>query len=325
MSNSNYFIGVDIGGTNTRIAAVSPAYDVLQKRHFETASYPSGSGFLSELSFQLNDLIGELAGQLQGIGLGAPCGNYHTGIIEAPANIEWERPLNIKKVLSQIYGVNVTVTNDANLSALGEKAMGKAKKLSNFISITIGTGLGAGIYVDDHLLHGNAGFAGEVGHMVVERNGRLCKCGRRGCLETYVSASGIIRSYLKELACQSIDMNLIKSRLENISAHKIGEEANAGDQLAIKTLALTGDILGKSLADLAIAYAPEAIFLSGGPVGAGDFLMKPAKESFELNLIKHLRGKVNLDYSLSQSNELALIGAAALAMNNQQLVMEKTL
>lgn len=320
-----FYIGIDIGGTNTRIAAVDSNSNILLKKQFRTFEFPSGSEFLSQVSFTINDILGEINFELAGIGIGSPCGNYHTGIIEAPVNIKWDRPLNIKKVLSQIYGVEVNVTNDANLAALGEKAAGKAKELDNFISITIGTGLGAGIFVDGHLLQGNIGFAGEIGHLTVDPGGRHCKCGRRGCLETFVSASGIVRTYLKELSNQTLSSNLIQQKIENISAERISSDAKSGDQMAINALKITGEVLGKALANMAIAYAPEAIFLSGGPVGAGDLLLEPTKKSFCQNLIKNLEGKIQIDYSYDQSNELALVGAAYLVRNDHQLVMENTL
>lgn len=257
--------------------------------------------------------------RIVGVGIGAPNGSYRTGTIENAANLRWKGTLPIAKMVNEKLNVPVKVTNDANAAALGERIFGGAKNMSDFMVITLGTGLGSGIVVNGDLLYGYEGFAGEVGHIIVRPGGRDCACGRKGCLETYVSATGVKRSVYKLLAKHLGESSLRDVPFNNLNAKMVAEAANEGDSVALETFKYTGKMLGEALANVASVTAPEAIFLFGGLAKAGDLLFDPVKEAMDENMLFLYKDKVKLLPS-QLGDDAAILGAAALIWNDEKIV-----
>lgn len=197
----NVVAGVDIGGTNTVFGLVDNAGKVLAEGSFKTTDYPKINDFVQALVSAIKKLLAaKKEYKLIGIGIGAPDANYHRGTIEHAPNLAWKGIVPLADLIKSKIKVPVIVTNDANAAAMGEMIFGGAKKMKDFIVLTLGTGLGSGIVIDGKMVYGHTGFAGELGHMTVVPGGRACGCGRLGCLETYGSASGLVRTVLLMLS-----------------------------------------------------------------------------------------------------------------------------
>jgi glucokinase len=253
-----------------------------------------------------------LAGcRLAGIGLGAPNGHFERGTIEDPPNLSWGR-VEVRAELGAMWGVPVAVTNDANAAALGEGLFGAARGMRDFLVITLGTGLGSGIVANGELIYGHSGFAGELGHTIVTHGGRPCGCGLRGCLETYVSATGLRRTVQERLETCSTASTLRALTTDRLTARAVHEAAEAGDPIALEALAFTGTLLGRKLADAVAHTSPEAIFLFGGLANAGELLFAPVRAALEENLYPLYRGTVRVLPSGVAQGQAAILGAAAL-------------
>ena len=250
---------------------------------------------------------------IDGIGVAAPMGNYYTGCIDNATNLNFKGVTDLKGLVHQHMDVPVVVSNDANAAAYGELVYGGAKGMKNFITFTLGTGVGSGIVIDGKLLHGKTGNAGELGHVILIPGGRPCGCGRKGCLETYTSATGIRRTAL-ELLDQHPEYDGVLSKIDRaaLTSKDVGDAANQGDALALEVFALTGNWLGIALANAVAFSSPEAIFLMGGPVKAGEVLMKPVRESFKKHLCFVYDNSVEIKVSELSGNDVAILGAAAL-------------
>ena len=299
-----YAIGVDIGGTNTVVGLVDREGKVLGTDSVKTQSLPVLEEYVKTVSNMAKELIKKhnvALNDLVGMGIGAPNANYYTGNIEKAPNLPWKQEkVPLAKMISEELGIPVTITNDANAAALGEKMYGAAKNINDFIMITLGTGVGSGIVIDGKLVYGHDGFAGELGHVIIERDGRLCGCGRKGCLETYCSATGIVRT--------------AKERNTPFQTSKdIYDAAIKGDETAIDIFRETGTRLGRALADMVAFSSPEAIILFGGLAKAGDFIVKYTREAMEENLMPIYKGKVKILLSEMKDADAAVLGASALA------------
>lgn len=313
---SEVVLGVDIGGTNTKFGYVDRNGRCIAKSAMPTCSDQPPGVFFSRLKDHSDLLRKSLPGRIElaGIGIGAPNANYRRATIEHPPNISWEY-VDVRSELEKHYSIPVAVTNDANAAALGEMLFGAAKGMKDFIIITLGTGLGSGIVTNGELVYGADGFAGEIGHTVVDPKGRQCGCGKLGCLETYCSATGLCRT-VQELICNSTE----PSRLRHISFHEldarmVSDAAMNGDTLALKAFAITGSILGMKLADSVAHLSPEAIILFGGLAAAGDLIFKPTRLSLEQHLFPVFRNKVKLLNSSLDEADAAVLGAGALIWN----------
>lgn len=312
---NNLTVGIDIGGTNTVIGFVDYEGKFICESSIKTNSSESFDKFIVRLTTTINKMLTESAVNytIAGIGIAAPCGNYFEGTIEAPSNINWGI-VNIVEELKQYFDVPIAVTNDANAAAMGEQIFGKAKGMRNFIVLTLGTGVGSGIVIDETILYGENGLAGELGHAIVDPNGRKCSCGKRGCLETYISANGFKRTVFELIGSHDYDSDLKNISFNEITAKNISDLALKGDLLAIKTFEFSGEILGRALAD-AVAYLdPQAIILFGGLVNAGDLLLKPTEVSFQKHLLGLYKGKVKLLSSDLQNGKAAVLGASSLVL-----------
>ena len=283
-------VGIDIGGTFTKFGVIDRVGNVLIEGSVPTDQTDDINVYLTGLSDAIDKTLKELGDSIavKGIGIGAPNGNYKSGGIEFAPNLKWAhgKVVRLVDLLQKRYPMPIAVTNDANAAAIGEMIYGGAQGIKDFILITLGTGLGSGIVVNGELVYGNDGFAGEVGHVRVKDNGRLCGCGRRGCLEAYVSAPGIKRTVFELLAEYNGKSELSKYSFDQLTSEMIYQAATRGDDIALKAFEITGEILGVSLADAVAHTSPEKIFLFGGLAKSGDYILKPTRESFEKNLLK---------------------------------------
>lgn len=316
-SSAEIFLGIDIGGTNTKIGLVNKQGMVGDIQTFSTQAHSKFKIFIENLLDRVNNgLLAANPGlKISGIGVGAPNANYKTGEIENPSNLSWGT-VNIADKLNELFCVPVSVNNDANAAAMGEKYFGVAKNMENFILLTLGTGLGGGIVVNGSVVTGDCGHAGEVGHVIVKPDGRQCGCGRRGCLETYVSTPGLRRSVFELLSDLSVASELRGFSFEQLRGEDVTQAAADGDMVALQAFEMTGKILGIKLADLAALLNPEAIILAGGLMNAGDYLMDPVKRYLDANLLEVLKGRVKILRSGITIGNLAVLGASAYAMQN---------
>ncbi|MDY0347561.1 MAG: ROK family protein [Tenuifilaceae bacterium] len=306
--------GVDIGGTNTVIGLVTREGNCIAETSFPTQESSDFETFTDKIASQALNLIEQQKGNLNllGVGIGAPNGSYITGQIIDAANLRWKGTLNLCSSIEQSLKVPTLLTNDANAAALGEMLFGDAKGMKNFVFVTLGTGLGSGIVVDGKLMVGHTGFAGELGHTNVKPWGRECTCGKRGCLETYVSASGLRRTVFKLLSLSNEPSALRNFTYDAISAKIIADLAQKGDRIAINAFENTGATLGMKLADIVAVFNPEAIFLFGGLSKAGSLIFEPTKRHMEKNLLPVFRNTVKVIPSGLENKNAAVLGAAAL-------------
>ena len=318
--NSNmekpYVVGIDIGGTNTVFGIVDARGTIIASSSIKTAGYPTAAEYADEVCKNLLPLIIANGGvdKIRGIGVGAPNGNYYTGNIELAPNLPWKGIVPFAKKFSERLGIPVVLTNDANAAAIGEMTYGVAKGMKNFIMITLGTGVGSGIVVNGELVYGCDGFAGELGHVIVDTpEARLCGCGRKGCLETYCSATGVARTAREFLAKRTDDTELRKIPLEEITSKDVSIAAEHGDQLARDVYKFTGDLLGRSCANFTAFCSPEAYVFFGGLTKAGNLIMDPIKEAYDANVQNIFKGKAKMLISQMDDAQAAVVGAAALA------------
>ncbi len=309
-----FCIGIDIGGTNTVFGVVDINGNFIAENSIPTKKYQTIEEFIEALSKAINYSLAQIGGNyiLKGIGIGAPNGNYHNGTIEYAPNLNWKGIVPIADLLNKQFHVPVVLTNDANAAAMGEMIYGAAKGLKDFIVITLGTGLGSGFVVDGKIVYGHDGFAGELGHVIYDPEGRLCGCGRKGCLETYASATGIVKTVF-ELLNKSGEKSLLRAiDKEKLNSKDIYEAAIQGDKIALEAFDFTALVLGRKLADAVAITSPEAIFLFGGLALSGDYILVPTKKYMEENLLKIYQNKVRVELSGLMGKNAAILGAAAL-------------
>lgn len=310
-------LGIDIGGTNTDFAFIDRQGHFLAEESISTVGFPEPDVYVATLMDKIKLVKEQFSEPLEvvGIGIGAPMGNINKGTIEYPADLPWKGIIPLADLVSKHTSLPILVTNDANAAAVGEMVYGNAKGMKNFVVITLGTGLGSGIVVDGKLVYGQDGFAGEIGHTIVRpgRTNRECGCGRMGCLETYVSATGLKRTLFKIMADSIEGSELRDISFNEMTALHIAEAAERGDVLAIRAFDQTGEMLGLKLADVVAHINPEAIFLFGGLTLAKGLILEPTIRSFEENLLFVYRGKVKLMASGLNSKNSAVLGASALA------------
>ncbi len=306
-------VGVDLGGTNTSVGLVDETGKELLRAKFPTHPKESATAFVARLAGVVNDLAGRLAPGTtpRGIGIASPAANSLRGTIESPANLGWGT-VNLMEMVRRHFTIPVAITNDANAALLGEQMYGSARGMKNVVMLTLGTGLGAGIALDGKLLQGENGAAGEIGHMTLDQGGRMCGCGRRGCVETYVSAQGLRRTVHALLAERLDDSPLRAVSFDDLTAEAVSRLAEGGDVLALEALTITGAYLGRLIANLAAAFDPEAVVLYGGLVNAGELLLGPARLSFEKCAMNVYRGRVRILESTLNNGEAAVLGAACL-------------
>ena len=313
----DYVVGIDIGGQSCKLGVVDAQGEVLAQSVIKTSGNPDAGVIIKDLSEAVMKLIADSGkqGQIRGIGVGAPNGNYYTGSIAFAPNLPWAAHGEVKfaKLLSEACaGIPVSLTNDANAAAVGEMTYGAAKGMKHFIMITLGTGVGSGIVINGEVLYGSDGFAGELGHTcAVRENGRLCGCGKTGCLEAYCSAIGVARTAREWLEISGEPSSL--RTVPSITSKDVYEAAKEGDAVALRVFDYTGRILGASLADFVEFSAPQAIVLFGGLARAKEFLYEPTLNAMNANLLPLWKGKVQILFSKLKEADAAILGASALA------------
>lgn len=312
-----YVLGIDIGGTNTVFGIVDARGQVIASDSIKTRKHSNFDDYIAELHSGVEHLLekNDAVDKIQGIGIGAPNANYYTGEIINPPNLPWEGPVIplAEKVSKAFGGIPVAVTNDANAAALGEMTYGAARGMKDFIMITLGTGVGSGIVVNGQLVYGHDGFAGELGHLIVKRNnGRMCGCGRTGCLEAYCSATGVARTAREFLEVRTEPSTLRDLQIEDITSKDVYDAAVAGDKMAKDIFNYTGTILGEAFADMVSFTSPQAIILFGGLAKSGDLLMKPLQTAFDKSVMPVFKGKTKILLSELKESDAAVLGASAL-------------
>ncbi len=313
-------IGIDIGGTGTVFGLVTRGGKILAEGAMATRDYPQIENFVEALANRLEDMIEALNIDLliKGVGIGAPNGNYFRGTIEHAPNLSWKGIVPLARMMEERLQKPVFVTNDANAAAVGEMVYGGARNLKDFVVITLGTGLGSGFVAGGQLIYGAHGHAGEMGHMAMVPNGRLCGCGRRGCLETYVSATGFMRTVREMLARDDkSELNFVCPPDELTSA-QVSNAAQNGDSLAIGAFEQTADMLGLALANMMVITAPQTIFLFGGFVNAGPVLWESVEKAFKAYVHPIYRDKVDIQISQLQNENAAVLGSSALVWQEME-------
>ena len=310
-----YVIGIDMGGTNTAFGIVDARGNVIASSSIKTGKHSKIEDYIDELYTEINRIIvaNDAEGKINGIGIGAPNANYFTGVIEDGVNLPWPTPIPLADLISKKFGIPCLITNDANAAAIGEMTYGAARGLKDFIMITLGTGVGSGIVVNGQMVYGHDGFAGELGHVIMKRNnGRVCGCGRTGCLEAYCSATGVARTAREFLEIRDEESLLREYDIENITSKDVYDCAVKGDKLALDIFNYTGTILGEALADFVTFSSPEAFVIFGSLTKSGDYIMNPIREAFDKNIMKVFKGKVKILISELKESDAAVLGASAL-------------
>ena len=316
MSKTKIVIGIDIGGTNTAFGFVDSDGNLIGEFSLQTNSQDKADLLFDRLFKKIDEHYNKFSGkyELAGIGIGAPNANYYKGTIENPPNLKWGY-INVLEIIKKYSPLPAAITNDANAAAIGEMLFGAAKGMKNFILITLGTGLGSGIVVNGEIVYGADGFAGEIGHTIVDPNGRECGCGRKGCLETYASATGIRRTVFELMGTTTMPSELRNMNFNQLAAKDIFDAANNGDKLALQAFDLTARILGLKLADSVAYTSPEAIILFGGLTLAGNLLFEPTKKYMEENMLNIFKDKTKILPSALSGCSAGILGAAALIWN----------
>ncbi len=305
--------GVDIGGTNTVIGLVDSAGEIHGEGRLATADYAFADDFVTALDGKLKEMTaGRDDLKLVGIGIGAPNANFNNGTIELAPNLRWKGIIPMARITERKTGLRTLITNDANAAALGEMLFGAAKEVKNFIILTLGTGLGSGIVVDGRVVYGHTGFAGELGHMTVAEGGRVCGCGRRGCLETYASATGLVRTVLFLLSDRREESILRELKSTEITSRRVAEAAAAGDVIAQMALDQTARWIALGIANSVTFSSPETIFLFGGLAQAGDAIFVPVRKYADELVQPVFRGTFNVLPSGLPEARAAVLGASAL-------------
>ncbi len=319
-----YVVGIDIGGTNTVFGVVDARGSILYSGSIKTGKYAEIDDYVTALGQSLMQVIDQAGGpdKIKGVGVGAPNGNYFNGCIEFAPNLPWKGKIPLAQMISEkIGGIPVTLTNDANAAAIGEMTYGVARGMKDFIVITLGTGVGSGIVIGGNLVYGHDGFAGELGHVIVRRhNGRMCGCGRKGCLEAYTSATGVARTAREVLETSKENSILREMNPEEITSKDVYDAAVKGDKVALEIFEFTGNMLGEAFADFVAFSSPEAIILFGGLTKAGDLIMDPIKRSMDANMLKVFQGKTKLLFSQLKESDAAVLGASALGWESKEQV-----
>ncbi|MCC8200135.1 MAG: ROK family protein [Tannerellaceae bacterium] len=311
-----YVVGIDIGGTNSVFGVVDARGTILYSGSIKTGKYADVNDYVADLAKALELVIDQAGGldKIKGIGVGAPNGNYFNGCIEFAPNLPWKGKIPLAQLISEkLDNIPVTLTNDANAAAIGEMTYGAARGLKDFIVITLGTGVGSGIVIGGNLVYGHDGFAGELGHVIIRRNnGRVCGCGRQGCLEAYASATGVARTAREYLEIRHDESVLRDLDPDEITSKDVFDAAMKNDKIALEIFEATGHMLGEAFADFIAFSSPEAIILFGGLTKAGDLIMNPIREALDKNILKVFAGKTKLLFSQLKESDAAVLGASAL-------------
>ena len=309
-------IGLDLGGTNSVFGVVDSQGEIIATTSIKTQAYPSVDQYIMESVKAIKQIAEQVGGmeKIRAMGIGAPCGNYYKGTIEHAANLVWAKGIvPLANMFVNELGIPVVVTNDAKAAAMGEMKYGVAVGMNNFVELTLGTGVGSGIVANGQLIYGFDGFAGELGHMIVEPDGRPCGCGRKGCLETYCSATGVVRTAIAMLEESSETTSLRDIATDKLTSYEVYKAAMAGDTMAQEVFKQTGRRIGIACANIATFLSPEAFIFFGGLAQAGELLLRPIEEAYNENVLSLYKGKARFLMSGLDGAKAAILGASAIA------------
>lgn len=321
MMTQEYAIGIDIGGTNTVFGIVDHRGEISYRGAISTRKHNDINDYIDELAGALAPAIDQVGGiqSIRGIGIGAPNGNYYKGTIEYAPNLPWKGLIPLTQMMTEKFGIPVSLTNDANAAAVGEMMYGVARGMRDFIMITLGTGVGSGIVANGQLVYGHDGFAGELGHTTIIPNGRLHKgTGLHGSLESYASATGVALTAIEFMERDPKQDSLLRNYAkEEIDSRIVYDCAMQGDAIAREVYEFTGQVLGLALANFVMFSSPEAIILFGGMTKAGNLILNPTREHMEKNLLPIFQNKVKLLFSELREADAAILGASALVWEHK--------
>ena len=309
-------IGLDLGGTNSVFGVVDSKGEIIATTSIKTQAYPSVDQYIMESVKAIKQIAEQVGGmeKIRAMGIGAPCGNYYKGTIEHAANLVWAKGIvPLANMFVNELGIPVVVTNDAKAAAMGEMKYGVAVGMTNFVELTLGTGVGSGIVANGQLIYGFDGFAGELGHMIVEPDGRPCGCGRKGCLETYCSATGVVRTAIAMLEESPEATYLRDIATDKLTSYEVYKAAMAGDTMAQEVFKQTGRRIGIACANIATFLSPEAFIFFGGLAQAGELLLRPIEEAYNENVLSLYKGKARFLMSGLDGAKAAILGASAIA------------
>ena len=309
-------IGLDLGGTNSVFGVVDSKGEIIATTSIKTQAYPSVDQYIMESVKAIKQIAEQVGGmeKIRAMGIGAPCGNYYKGTIEHAANLVWAKGIvPLANMFVNELGIPVVVTNDAKAAAMGEMKYGVAVGMTNFVELTLGTGVGSGIVANGQLIYGFDGFAGELGHMIVEPDGRPCGCGRKGCLETYCSATGAVRTAIAMLEESPEATSLRDIATDKLTSYEVYKAAMAGDTMAQEVFKQTGRRIGIACANIATFLSPEAFIFFGGLAQAGELLLRPIEEAYNENVLSLYKGKARFLMSGLDGAKAAILGASAIA------------
>ena len=309
-------IGLDLGGTNSVFGVVDSKGEIIATTSIKTQAYPSVDQYIMESVKAIKQIAEQVGGmeKIRAMGIGAPCGNYYKGTIEHAANLVWAKGIvPLANMFVNELGIPVVVTNDAKAAAMGEMKYGVAVGMNNFVELTLGTGVGSGIVANGQLIYGFDGFAGELGHMIVEPDGRPCGCGRKGCLETYCSATGVVRTAIAMLEESPEATSLRDIATDKLTSYEVYKAAMAGDTMAQEVFKQTGRRIGIACANIATFLSPEAFIFFGGLAQAGELLIRPIEEAYNENVLSLYKGKARFLMSGLDGAKAAILGASAIA------------
>ena len=309
-------IGLDLGGTNSVFGIIDREGKVLTTTSIKTQGFPNVETYVEDSVKAVMQIVEQVGGieKIHAMGIGAPGGNYYNGTIEQAANLEWAKGIvPLADMFASRLDIPVAITNDANAAAMGEMIYGEAVGMKNFVELTLGTGVGSGIVANGQLIYGCDGFAGELGHMVVEPEGRPCGCGRKGCLETYCSATGVVRTTVAMLEESTDATSLRDIPREELTSYDVYKAAMAGDAMAQEVFRQTGRRIGVACANIATFLSPEAFIFFGGLAQAGDLLFRPMEEAYNENVLSLYKGKAKFLKSGLDGAKAAVLGASAIA------------
>lgn len=322
-----YAIGIDIGGTTTKFGIVSRAGQIIEQDRIPSNEHSTIEAFIDELYNRLQPMIAQIGGieNVMGIGIGAPNGNFYKGTIEYAPNLVWKGIIHVTKLFEEKFSIPAKLTNDANAAAMGEMMYGSMQNVTEFIIMTLGTGVGSGIVIDGKIVLGSDGFAGELGHTIIRPGGRLhAGTGMRGSLEVYASATGVRETALEMLSNNPNTPSLLRDHsINDLTSKNVYEAAIKGDEIANDIFDFTGQVLGESLANFVMFSSPAAIVLFGGLMNAGDLIIKPTKKAMEENLLPIFQNKVELVLSKLPESDAAILGASALIWEPPSFVDRK--
>lgn len=309
-------IGLDLGGTNSVFGVVDSQGEIIATTSIKTQAYPSVDQYIMESVKTIKQIAEQVGGmeKIRAMGIGAPCGNYYKGTIEHAANLVWAKGIvPLANMFVNELGIPVVVTNDAKAAAMGEMKYGVAVGMNNFVELTLGTGVGSGIVANGQLIYGFDGFAGELGHMIIEPDGRPCGCGRKGCLETYCSATGVVRTAIAMLEESPETTSLRDIATDKLTSYEVYKAAMAGDAMAQEVFKQTGRRIGIACANIATFLSPEAFIFFGGLAQAGELLLRPIEEAYNENVLSLYKGKARFLMSGLDGAKAAILGASAIA------------